>query len=75
MWFQTKIDNIAAELEDIMDELTKSPSVISGLSENPYSPDKVTEDGVDRISVQSEKHGTDPYHLQVGNHKVLKFAL
>ena len=67
---QTKIDNLREELEEMVDEMTKSPSVLSNISYNPESPDKLP-DGEDRISVQSEKNA-DPYHLRVGSKKVLK---
>lgn len=64
--FQTKIENIAVELDEL---LAKSPSIVSNGSDPPFSPDKVG-DSVDRISVQSEKHCGDPHHLRVASTKV-----
>ena len=53
----------------MVDEMTKSPSVLSNISHTAESPDKPP-DGEDRISVQSEKNSADPYHLRVGSKKV-----
>ena len=58
------------KLEEMVDEMTKSPSVLSNISYNPESPDKPPPDGDDRISIQSEKNSADPYHLRVGSKKV-----
>ncbi|XP_053401964.1 sodium channel protein type 4 subunit alpha B-like isoform X1 [Mercenaria mercenaria] len=65
---ETKIDNLTADIEEMIDELAKSPSTASNISDPPFSPDKV-EDSVDGISVSSEKHSDDPNRLQVGPHK------
>lgn len=61
------------ELEEIVDEMTKSPSILSNISHHGESPDKPPE-GDDRISVQSEKNSGDPYHLRVGSKKVKKYS-
>ncbi|KAL4238010.1 hypothetical protein ACF0H5_002721 [Mactra antiquata] len=65
---ETKIDTLAADIEEMIDEMTKSPSVVSNTSDPPFSPDKI-EDGVDGISVQSEKNSADPYHLKVASNQ------
>ncbi|KAH3854426.1 hypothetical protein DPMN_096968 [Dreissena polymorpha] len=64
---KNKIEHMMEEIEDAMHELTKSPSMQSNTSGPPFSPDSKTEDGVDRISVQSEKNGADPHHLSVAS--------
>jgi len=59
------------EFEDVIHEITKSPSVISNTSE-PFSPgvDSKGDDAVDKISVQSEKNSLDPHHLSVTGNNV-----
>lgn len=59
------------ELEEIVDELAKSPSNASNASEPPFSP---VEDGVDRISLQSEKHFEDQNLLRVATNKVITLS-
>lgn len=58
------------EIGDALHELAKSPSMHSDMTGPPFSPDSKTEDGVDRISVQSEKN-TDPNRLGVASPTVV----
>ena len=55
----------------MVDEMTKSPSILSNVSHRGDSPTDKLPDGDDRISIQSEKSsGGDPHHLRVGSKKV-----
>ncbi|WAR18929.1 SCuncharacterized [Mya arenaria] len=68
---QEKENKLMNEFEDVIHEITKSPSVVSNTSDPQFSPGSESkgEDGVDKISVQSEKNSLDPHHLTVAGTK------
>ncbi|XP_052766775.1 sodium channel protein type 4 subunit alpha B-like isoform X5 [Mya arenaria] len=69
--YENSKNKLMNEFEDVIHEITKSPSVVSNTSDPQFSPGSESkgEDGVDKISVQSEKNSLDPHHLTVAGTK------